>query len=234
MGQDAASKRHHCRNTNVSGNFLMTKIVRTITIVFLLVSCNKPKANETSDKLTDSASILTDTVLNLTQSTVDIDTISEQEFRESFQFTEAKHYNLYKDRELMNFLRDSREFWRKKKITINNELKTLEIWGHPLSYKVLNENIIRVTTITEGEAENKIIAITFNRNYERIGTETLTSVGGDTGELWRIYGEFVNDSTFIRTNLSYSSEDSVSTRQSYNRCLRFKANGQIEEMENCR
>jgi hypothetical protein len=212
----------------------MTNILKTVTAILILVSCNKAKTNEIAENPIDSTSILTDTVLNLVQPIVDIDTISEKEFREFFKFTEAKYYNLDKNRELMNLLNENtREFWRKKRISINNEVKRLDIWGHPLSYKILNENIIRVTTVSEGEAGNIIIAFTFNRNYERIGTEILTSVGGDQGDVWRTNGEFINDSTFLMHTLTFSSDDSVSTSQSYIRCIRFRFNGQIELIENC-
>lgn len=69
----------------------MTKILKTVTAILILVSCNKAKTNETAENPIDSTSILTDTVLNLVQPIVDIDTISEKEFREFFKFTEAKY-----------------------------------------------------------------------------------------------------------------------------------------------
>ena len=190
--------------------------------------------NETFDTSIDSDSNPTDTVLNLDKPGVVYDTISENEFRAFFRFTEAKYYNLHNDPGLMNLLNDStRVVWRRKRLNFNGQFKTPEIWGYPLSYKVLNENIFRVTTITEGEAGNIIIAFTFNRNYDRIGTEILSSVGGDQGDVWRTGGEFINDSTFMLNVMSYSSDDSTATKRLYRQCIRFRANGQIEKYENC-
>lgn len=199
-----------------------------VIIIFIIGSCGKVKNH---GNLTDSVSIFVDTVLNPVQSALSIDTISEKEFRDLFRFREASYYNLYKERDLMSLLQESKDFWLNKRIVVNNKVKSIDIWGYPLSYKALNDSIIRLTTITEGEAENKIIAITLNKKYERIGTETLTSFGGDSGEFWRTYGEFINDSTFMRTNVSYNSDDTISTKKLYNRWIRFKPNGQMEELE---
>ncbi|WKZ58135.1 MAG: hypothetical protein QY309_09665 [Cyclobacteriaceae bacterium] len=212
----------------------MTKLIKAISVVFIWVSCNNASLNGTAENQASTASIFADTLSKSVPSNVDIDTISEMEFKDFFKFPEAQYYNLDKDRELMSLLsEETREFWRKKRISINSEVKRLDIWGYPLSHKVLNENIIRVTTVSEGEAGNIIIAFTFNRNYERIGTEILTSVGGDQGDVWRTNGEFINDSTFLIHTLTFSSDDSVSTSQSYIRCIRFRFNGQIELIENC-
>jgi hypothetical protein len=214
--------------------FLMTKLIKAISVVFIWVSCNNASLNDAKENQTSTASIFADTVSKVVPSNVDIDTISEMEFKGFFKFPEAKYYNLDEDRELMSLLsEETREFWRKKKLMLNNQIRILDIWGYPLSYTAFNENIIRITTITEGEAGNVIIAFTLNKNYERIGTEILTSVGGDQGDVWRTNGEFINDSTFLIHTLTFSSNDSVSTSQSYDRCIRFRFNGQIEAIESC-
>jgi hypothetical protein len=42
VGQDAASERHHCRNTNVAGNFVMTMrhLIIIGTLLTILLSCD--------------------------------------------------------------------------------------------------------------------------------------------------------------------------------------------------
>ncbi len=53
MGQDAASKRHHCRNTNVASNYFLTMrpLIKYILIALTISSCSTTKdKNDMDDK----------------------------------------------------------------------------------------------------------------------------------------------------------------------------------------
>ena len=194
-----------------------------------LVSCDKKASRE------EGARSLPDTAHAKGEKTLlRIDTLREDEFMALFTEVELRKYDLFSKKELTNRLNDSYNFWRHKRLILKDSLKQLNVWGYPLSFKIVN-GIKRITTLTEGENQVRIAIFTLDEFYNTQDINFLTSYGGDEMVSERITGTFINDTLYhcVDKIITYS-DNGDSTIAKLESCLLFRRDGKIERVENCR
>jgi hypothetical protein len=210
------------------------KTIITLSILLVCVGCNKKTELQTEIlKQDDTVTSVSNTIKEPMQAMERIDTISMDEFKGYFKEKERQAYNIFEDTTLQQNFDSAYTFWKNKRLWINDSLKSLNIWGYPKSYKRVSPDIIRVTTVSEGENQIHIGLFTLNKYYNTVDLDFLTGFGGDEGMSDRSFGHFKNDSLYALTKWTTGWEtDSI--EQVTNTCLIIRKSGIIDVTENCR
>ncbi|MBL0742636.1 hypothetical protein [Chryseolinea lacunae] len=160
------------------------------------------------------------------------DTLPVSEFVALFKEKERLVYNLPKDTTL-RAVWSSPSTFRGHNIAVNDSLKKIiPFHGYAMSFREMKGGTKRITLSNEAENITYVSAITLDRFYTIIASAILTKQSGDVDVAQEADGKFVNDSTYLRTDVftQYDAEgDDPPERNISNVKVIFHANGQIEE-----
>ena len=204
-----------------------------VGLLILTFSCRQKSNDIIHDNIQDSIVVVNSNPTTGTlKEPLKFDTLETDEFDKLFTSSELKTYDIIKNPDLKKDLRKSYDFWKSKRLLINDTLKELNIWGYPISIKEINTNVRRLTTITQMENMTKIAVFTIDKNFNTIDINELTSFGGE-GEYTESFGQFINDSLYRYEQREIDLEtNKIEWR--LHQCLTFHKDGRIEKKENCR
>lgn len=207
---------------------------RTILIILFVASFTScQKITKQQDEIHSDAVKFDSTEVINPSPKIFYDTLNEQEFLALFTCKELSIYDLQNNQELISNLDKALDFWTNKRILINDSLKRIGIRGFPLTLRTMAAGNMRLTTIGEGESQNVIRLFTLDKYYNVLGTEILSSYGGDEGIFEKRLGEFKNDSLYQLTTLTSGFDtDSIVTK--WDECFVIGADGVIKKLESCR
>jgi hypothetical protein len=153
------------------------------------------------------------------------DTLTVNQFVKFFNHPIAKDYDVeqYKSK-YWTYMTDKGKFWKNKKLLVGDTLKRLPVWGYPLSHTALNDTIKRVTLLEETNSGYQIAVYTLDKYYNVIASESLTRAEGDQGDQYKSVGYFINDTTYLKTEI-ITVLDSVGSPSTH--YLIFHGNGSI-------
>ncbi|MBL0742744.1 hypothetical protein [Chryseolinea lacunae] len=158
------------------------------------------------------------------------DTLQVPEFVALFKVKERRVYDLPNDTTLVPIWNTS-GVKHARWIVVNDSVKAGPLQGYPMSFREMKGGIKRFTVVSEHENIIYLTAYTLDKFFNIVDTEHLTYQGGDVDVAEGANGKFVNDSTYLRTEITTEYDivgDDPPDVSTHKVKLLFHANGQIE------